>query len=95
VSSGHLEAGDRRYIEAVRASAAVDPSPTIRALADHLGLDPDEVAHHVLVEWAASGAAASLATGPLALRQLRDAVEAGDLDKVRGIVDWLLAGFEA
>lgn len=81
----------RSYAEAVRASAEVDPMPTVRALAENAHLAPEEIVHHVLVQWATSYAEAHLAIGPLVLRQLKEASDAGDLEKVRGIVNWLLS----
>lgn len=83
---------DYRFVEAVRAAAAVDPLPTVRQLATNVGLSPEDIIHYVLVQWATSGAETLMATSPLALRQLRDAAEAGDIEKVRGIVSWLLEG---
>jgi hypothetical protein len=87
-----LDHPDRKFIEAVKAAAAVDPTPAVRQLARNVGLTPEEIVHYVLVQWAASGAEALMATSPLALRQLKAAADAGDLEKVRGIVSWLLSG---
>ena len=56
------------------------------------GLTPDEVIHDILVQWATSGSEALMATSPLALRQLKEAADAGDTEKVRGILSWLLSG---
>ena len=83
---------DRKYVEAVRTSTEIDPMPTVRQLAKNVGLTPDEIVHHVLVQWATSGSQALMATTPLALRQLKEAADTGDIDKVRGIVSWLLTG---
>lgn len=66
--------------------------PTIRQLAANVGLSPEAIVHYVLVQWATSGSEALMATSPLALRQLREAADAEDLAKVRGIVSWLLSG---
>ena len=87
-----LNDGDRHYIEAVRASAEIDPMPTVRQLAKNVGLSPDEIIHYILVQWAASGSEALMATSPLALRQLKEAADAGDMEKVRGILSWLMMG---
>lgn len=83
---------DQNFIDAVRASSGIDPMPTVLQLARNVGLSPEEIVHYVLTQWAVSGAEALMATTPLALRQLKAAADAGDIDKVRGIVSWLLAG---
>lgn len=83
---------DQNYIDAVKAAATIDPMPTVRQLARNVGLTPDEIIHYALVQWASSGAEALMATTPLALRQLKAAAGSGDIEKVRGIVSWLLAG---
>lgn len=80
-----------KYVEAVQASADIDPMPTVQALAKNAGLTPDEIIHHILVQWATSGSEALMATTPLALRQLKEAADAGDTEKVNGIVSWLLS----
>jgi hypothetical protein len=82
-----------KYVEAVQASAEIDPMPTVHALAKNAELTSDEVIHYILVQWATSGSEALMATTPLALRQLKEAADAGDTEKVRGIVSWLMAGF--
>ena len=80
------------YVQAVHEAAEIDPMPTIRALSKNAGLTPDEVIHYILVQWATSGSEALMATSPLALRQLKEAADAGDTEKVRGILSWLLSG---
>jgi hypothetical protein len=84
----------RAFIEAVRAAASIDPTPTVRQLARNVGLTPEEIIHYVLVQWATSGSEALMATGPLALRQLQVAAESGDMEKVRGMIAWLMSGYE-
>jgi len=83
-----------RFRAQVAASLASDPMPTFRVLAANLGLPVEHVVHYALQRWAAAGAEALLSGPPEALAALRDAAEAGDLERVRGIVDWLIAGWE-
>ena len=80
----------QNYIDAVRDSASIDPMPTVQNLAKNTGLDPEEIVHYILVQWAASGSL--MATTPLALRQLKKAADASDIAKVRGMASWLLTG---
>ena len=82
----------QNYIDAVKDSASTDPMPTVQNLAKNTGLEPEEIVHYILVQWAASGSEALMATTPLALRQLKEAADASDIAKVRGMVNWLLTG---
>ena len=66
--------------------------PTVQNLAKNTGLEPEEIVHYILVQWAASGSEALMATTPLALRQLKEAADASDIAKVRGMASWLLTG---
>ena len=83
-----------RFRAEVAASRMVDPMPGIRVLADELGVPVDDVVHHALVRWSSAGSEALLAAPPEMLTALREAADAGDVDRVRGIVDALLAGWD-
>src|SRR5687768_7516236 len=52
-----------------------DPLPALEGLSGLTGIPVGCLARYVLVKWAASGAEAALALGPLALEQLRAHVE--------------------
>ena len=81
------------FKQAVSLSRLVDPTPTLENLAARTGLTYDDVVHHALVRYAASGAEALLAVEPQALRELFEARRACDWDKVASMLDWLEAGF--
>jgi hypothetical protein len=83
-----------RFRAEVAASQLDDPMPGIQVLADRLGLPADQVAHHALVRWMTAGSEALLAAPPEMLVALRGAAEAGDVERVRGITDALLAGWD-
>lgn len=83
------------FREQVRLARLVDPMPTLRALAEHTGTEVDDLVHLALVRYASDGAEALLALGPASLRELVEARQAGDWDKVAGIIDWLQAGLES
>jgi hypothetical protein len=85
---------DGRFRAEVKASLALDPMTTMRALAANLGVPVEHVVHHALARWAAAGSEALLAGPPEVLIALRDAARAGDLERVRGIAEFLLAGWE-
>jgi len=78
----------------VAASRIVDPLPGLRVLADELGVPVADVVHHALVRWSSAGSEALLAAPPEMLVALREAADAGDIDRVRGIVAALLAGWD-
>ncbi|MEW6582282.1 MAG: DUF6027 family protein [Actinomycetota bacterium] len=84
-----------RFRELVAASLAADPMPTLRVLAGRLGLPVEQVVHFALHRWASAGSEALLSGPPELLVALRDAADAGDLPRVRGIVAALLAGWDA
>jgi hypothetical protein len=86
-----LHANFRR---AVADSRLVDPMPTFQRLSEMTGVPVDDLVHHALARWASSGAEALLFMGPAVLRELVAARQAGDWEKVAGIVDWLEAGWE-
>ena len=79
----------------VRDSQLLDPMPGLSALAESLGVPVEQVVHHALVRWSAAGSEALLASPPDMLVALREAADAGDATRVRGIVDALLAGWDA
>lgn len=85
---------DGRFRARVAASLAQDPMPTFRTLAESLGLPVEHVVHYALHRWAAAGSEALLAGPPEVLLELRAAALAGDLERVRAIVDVLLTGFD-
>ena len=84
-----------RFRAEVAASRLTDPMPGIEVLAGELGLPVDDVVHHALVRWSSAGAEALMAAPPEMLVALRDAADAGDVDRVRGIVDALLSGWDS
>lgn len=83
-----------RFRAEVAASQVLDPMPGLGEMARQLGLPVDQVVHHALVRWSSAGAEALLAAPPDMLVALGDAADAGDLPRVRGIVDALLAGWD-
>ncbi len=84
----------RRFRAEVEASRLLDPMPGLNVLADALGIPVGDVVHHVLVRWSGAGSEALLAAPPEMLAMLRDATTGGDLERARGIVDALLAGWD-
>ncbi|MSO43970.1 MAG: hypothetical protein EXQ74_01460 [Thermoleophilia bacterium] len=84
---------DGRFRAALAASSLLDPMPGLTALATSLGVDVDGVVHHALVRWSSAGSEALLAGAPEMLLALRDAAATGDLERVRGITDALLASW--
>jgi hypothetical protein len=87
--------GDANFRQAVSMSRLVDPRPTLENLARSTGATYEDVVHHALVRYAASGAEALLAIDPPALLELFAARRAEDWKKVGSIIDWLEAGFES
>lgn len=83
-----------RFRAEIRASLLADPMPTFRALAANLDIPVEHVVHHALRRWAAAGSEALLSAPPAVLVELRDAAGAGDIEKVRAIASFLLAGLE-
>lgn len=83
-----------RFRAEVTASRLLDPMPGLTALARSLGVPVDDVVHHALVRWSSAGSEALLAAPPDMLAALREAADAGDTRRVRGIVDALLAGWD-
>jgi hypothetical protein len=83
-----------KFRSAVAASLVADPMPTFTRLAENLGIPVDDVVHFALYRWASAGAEALMSGPPEVLRDLADAAAAGDLERVRGIAAFLLAGDE-
>ncbi len=83
--------GYEKYAEAVQESLSIDPLSTVRGLSENSGIPPDDIIHHILVQWATSFSEAHLTIGPVALRQLKEALDAEDYETVKGIVSWLLS----
>lgn len=82
-----------RFRSAVAASRAADPMPTFAALAENLGIPVEDVVHYALFRWASAGSEALMSGPPEVFAELGAAAEAGDLERVRGIVSFLAAGF--
>ncbi len=83
----------------------VDPIPTLEGLCRATGVPVPCLARYVLVKYAASGADAMLAMGPLVLRQMQDHIDSAEMadtaearlkayDALRQIVSWLQAGMQ-
>ena len=83
-----------RFRSEVAASRLVDPLPGLEALARSLGVPVGDEVNHALVRWSSAGAEALMAAPPDMLVALRDAADAGDADRVRGIVAALLSGWD-
>ena len=83
-----------RFRSEVAASRLVDPLPGLEALARSLGVPVGDVVNHAPVRWSSAGAEALMAAPPDMLVALRDAADAGDVDRVRGIVAALLSGWD-
>lgn len=85
---------DGRFRAAVSASLAADPMPTFTQLAANLGVPVEDVVHYALFRWASAGSEALMSGPPEVFADLARAAEDSDLERVRGIVRFLLAGFE-
>ena len=66
--------------------------PTFAALAEATGVPVDDLVHFALVRWAAAGSELLMAVEPQALRDLVEAREREDWERVAGIIDWLASG---
>jgi len=82
-----------RFRSAIAASLAADPMPTFTRLAANLGVPVEEVVHYALFRWASAGSEALLSAPPEVFADLARAADDGDLERVRGIVSFLLAGY--
>ena len=102
VSEGDPHANFKREVVA---GALVDPLPTLRNLADYVGLPVGAVARHALVRWVSAGSDALLEVGPEWVRRLSQPVaraEAAGTDEarlaayeeLRGMLGWLAAGLD-
>jgi hypothetical protein len=89
----------------VAGGALVDPLPTLRNLADFVGLPLGAVCRHALVRWTSAGSDALLEIGPRWVQRLGEPIaraEAADTDEarlaayeeLRSLLGWLAAGVE-
>jgi hypothetical protein len=85
---------DGRFRAAVSASLAADPMPPFTRLAANLGVPVEDVLHYALFRWASAGSEALMSGPPEVFADLARAADDGDLERVRGIARFLLAGFE-
>ncbi len=69
-----------------------DPLPTFRALSETTRIPIEDLVHHALVRWAASGSEALMAIEPQVLRDLIAARQREDWPTVAGMIDWLETG---
>ena len=83
----------------------IDPLPTLEALSQSTGIPVPCLVRYVLVKWAASGAEAMLALGPIVLEQMRQHVERAEAadtasarleayEALRQMIEWLGSGQE-
>jgi len=86
---------DQAFAAAVRGALAVDPKPTLRALAESSGTSEAEIIHFALVRWVSAGSEALLSLEPQSMKELIAARAAEDWPKVAGIIDWLEAGLNS
>ena len=102
-----VAAGDphANFKRAVVASALVDPLPTLRNLADFVGLPVGAVCRHALVQWVSAGSEALLEVGPAWVRRLGEPVARAEAtgtdearlaayEELRGLLGWLAAGLD-
>jgi hypothetical protein len=93
------------FKRAVAAGALLDPLPTLRNLAEFVGLPVGAVCRHALVKWTSAGSDALLEIGPTWVRRLGEPVaraEAAGTDQarlaayeeLRGLIGWLAAGLD-
>jgi hypothetical protein len=89
----------------VAGGALVDPLPTLRNLADFVGLPLGAVCRHALVKWTSAGSDALLEIGPTWVHRLGEPLaraEAAGTDEarltayeeLRGLLGWLSAGLD-
>ena len=103
--TGPIEEADAHanFKREVAAGALVDPLPTLRNLAEYVGLPLGAVARHALGKWVSAGSDALLELGPSWVRRLSEPVaraEAAGTDEARlaayeelqGLLGWLAAG---
>jgi hypothetical protein len=105
--TGPVDGGDphANFKREVANGALVDPLPTLRNLADFVGLPVGAVCRHALVKWTSAGSDALLEVGPSWVRRLAEPVaraEAAGTDEarlaayeeLRGLLGWLAAGID-
>ncbi len=94
---------DANFKAEVACYTTADPLPTLENLSRGTGIPVGCLARYILVKWAASGAEALMAMGPIVLRQMQQQVERAESDDtddarlrafeaLRQIVSWLAAG---
>src|SRR5262245_36601502 len=82
-----------------------DPLPALEGLSAATGIPVPCLIRYVLVKWAASGAEALLAMGPIALEQMRQHIERAEAagtdasrleayEALRQMIGWLAVGQE-
>jgi hypothetical protein len=105
--TGPVAEGDphANFKRAVAGAALVDPLPTLRNLADYVGLPLGAVCRHALVQWASAGSRALLEVGPSWVRRLGEPVARAEAegtddarlaayDELRALLGWLAAGLD-
>lgn len=76
----------------VAAARLQDPAPTFARLSAMTGVPVEDLEHYALVKFVAAGSEAILACGPDPLAELVAARQAGDWEKVGGLIDWIASG---
>ena len=92
MASAEVPEEHRAFADSVEATRMQDPMPTFRALSEATRIPVEDLVHHALVRWAASGSEALMAIEPQVLSDLVAARRREDWEAVAGIVDWLAAG---
>ena len=105
--TGPVAADDRHanFKREVAAGGLVDPLPTLRNLAEFVGLPVGAVARHALVKWTTAGSEALLEVGPAWVRRLGEPVARAEAtgtdearlaayEELRGLLGWLGAGLD-
>ena len=92
MASAKVPEEHQAFANRVDATRMQDPLPTFRALSETTRIPIEDLIHHALVRWAASGSEALMAIEPQVLRDLVAARRREDWEAVAGIVDWLAAG---
>jgi hypothetical protein len=82
----------RAFADQVAATRMQDPLPTFEALAATTRIPVEDLIHHALVRWVASGSEALMAVEPQVLHDLVAARRREDWEAVAGIVDWIAVG---
>lgn len=87
-----VPAEHRAFAKEVAAAKVQDPMPTFAALAETTGIPVEDLVHYALVRWAAAGSELLMAVEPQVLRDLVEAKDREEWDRVAGIIEWLAAG---